>query len=376
MHKPDYNGGSILNLMASIIAARGGKREYKELSSLRAKELKDADNLVLLVIDGMGYEWLRKHGKGSFLASQVRAQLTSVFPATTSAAMTAIYTGVPAKKHGLTCWHMLFKECGMVLAALPPHTRSWQLDLEHMKPRQVVPVTSVFEKIDMPSFQIQPKEFKDSAYNKRVSAGAKILTYTKLGGMFRKIKKAMKQPGKKFVLAYWPELDLILHHAGTKSAEAQQHFKVLDKKLARFVKKVNNATLVITADHGLHDVSRNVWVHKHPVMEEAMSLPLCGEGRLAYAYVHPEKAKKFESYVKRKLKHACTIHKSKDLLSWYGPGKAHPHLQHRIGDYVLIAKPGWAIKDRVWGEGGSMSTARHAGVSKEEMHVPLIVIEK
>ena len=60
LYKADYNGGSILNLMASLENSMGGKSKYKELKNFDKKKVKEADNVVLIVLDGLGYELLMK----------------------------------------------------------------------------------------------------------------------------------------------------------------------------------------------------------------------------------------------------------------------------------------------------------------------------
>src|SRR5450759_4030075 len=67
MELPDYHGGSIVNLMRSIertLDARpcDAAAAYPELSALPAEALSGARNIVLLVIDGLGYDYLLRDG--------------------------------------------------------------------------------------------------------------------------------------------------------------------------------------------------------------------------------------------------------------------------------------------------------------------------
>ena len=61
MQTPDYRGGSIVNLMASIMAARGGSSAYPALRLLPPDEIAGVTNLILLVIDGLGSDYLARH---------------------------------------------------------------------------------------------------------------------------------------------------------------------------------------------------------------------------------------------------------------------------------------------------------------------------
>ena len=116
--RPDYAGGSLVNLIASIVAARGGRALHSPLKNLRHETLREARNLVLLVIDGLGDNYLMRRGAGGALARRRRASMTSVFPSTTASAITTSYTGCTPLEHGLTGWFTYFGEAGCETAAL------------------------------------------------------------------------------------------------------------------------------------------------------------------------------------------------------------------------------------------------------------------
>ena len=112
--RPDYAGGSLVNLVASIVAARGGNALHPALKNLRLEELREARNLILLLIDGLGDNYLTARGAGGALARARHSALTSVFPSTTASAITTSYTGRTPLEHGLTGWFTYFGEAGCV----------------------------------------------------------------------------------------------------------------------------------------------------------------------------------------------------------------------------------------------------------------------
>src|SRR5688572_31854255 len=121
--RPDYGGGGLVNLIASIVEGCGGKRRHAPLAALPAKELGEARNVVLVIIDGLGDNYLMRAGAGGELARRRRAAITSVFPSTTASAITTSYTGRTPLEHGLTGWFTYFGEAGYVAATLPFRTR-------------------------------------------------------------------------------------------------------------------------------------------------------------------------------------------------------------------------------------------------------------
>src|ERR1044071_9525218 len=100
--KPDYGGAGLVNLMASIVAGRGGPPPHKTLTLLPPEKLLSARNLVLLIIDGLGSGYLQRRGAGGELARRRRGAITSVFPPTTASAITTSYTACSPLEHGLT----------------------------------------------------------------------------------------------------------------------------------------------------------------------------------------------------------------------------------------------------------------------------------
>ena len=100
MNKPNYKNGSIVNLMASIKCAFGGKSEYEPLGGFNISA--NSKNIVLIILDGLGYDFLNKYGKNSYLSRHLLKKITSVFPAGTASAMTSFATGLAPQQHGLT----------------------------------------------------------------------------------------------------------------------------------------------------------------------------------------------------------------------------------------------------------------------------------
>ncbi|MCZ7654450.1 MAG: hypothetical protein M5R42_09520 [Rhodocyclaceae bacterium] len=122
MIRPDYAGGSIVNLMRTLGDACGARQPlpYAPLRNLKVSLLGTARNIVLLVIDGLGYDYLLRHGAGGALHRHLHSRLTSVFPSTTASAVTDIPERARAPAAcALTGWHMYFSELGCHVAVLP-----------------------------------------------------------------------------------------------------------------------------------------------------------------------------------------------------------------------------------------------------------------
>ena len=63
---PNYKEDNIVNLMSSISYSFGKKHKYNKLNDPSLEELNHFENIVLFVIDGLGYNYLKKQND-SFL---------------------------------------------------------------------------------------------------------------------------------------------------------------------------------------------------------------------------------------------------------------------------------------------------------------------
>lgn len=398
MDAPDYNGHSIVNLMVSLGGALGarpgaGAPDYPELEALSGADIAGAvsnrGTVVLVVIDGLGWEYLQGRPE-SFLARHARARLSSVFPTTTATAITTYLSGLAPQQHALTGWFTYLKELGTVAAVLPFRSRGPGQDLEGggVEPRAVFDWTAWFDRLPGPCDIVTADYIRDSAYSRITGGKAERHGYGDLDGFVElTAERALGQPApgragaaRGYVYAYWPKLDALAHAHGVASTEVAAHFDALDGALARLAARLagSDTLLLVSADHGLVDTApqRTVHVEDHPVLERALTLPLCGEPRAAYCYLRPGRAREFRDYVEGELAACCEIKPSEALLEegYFGRGTAHPRLGDRIGDYVLLMRENWVIKDRLATERPFAQVGVHGGLSTAERYVPLIVV--
>lgn len=382
MVEPDYNGGSLVNLTASIITACGGHSPYAPARALGPAALAGCANLALIVIDGLGYDYLTSHGAGGVLHSYLHDRLTSVFPSTTATAITTMMTGLAPQQHGLTGWHMYFSELDAVAAVLPQKTRGDQRPLAEFSPRAeaLFSYATLFQRIAIPSRVVSPRAIINSEFNVRHTAGAERRAYDGLADFFPAVAAAVRDaPARKFVYAYYSTFDAIAHSFGVSSRQCAQKFAALDEAFGGFLDSLagTGTTVILTADHGFIDTSpeHSLKLDNYPRLAGMLARPLCGEQRAAYCYVRPGRHADFEACVRDELSDSAVLAQSADLVAagLFGPGTPHPQLGARIGDYTLLMKDNCTIKDVLPGEKRHELIGVHGGLSAAEMYVPLIV---
>jgi hypothetical protein len=380
--QPDYTGGSIVNLMRSIADACGAPGlGYAPATRLDGAELDAATTLVLLVVDGMGLDFLERRARGGAFHSHLRGALTSVFPTTTACAIPAFLTGLAPQQHGLTGWHMYFDEINRVVAVLPLTPRGGGAFgfAPGELPRRLFSHSPLSARMQREAYVLSPARISESAFNRFHTVGATRWPYRTRDELFARLADIVSAPGRKYVYAYFPTIDTLAHDHGIDSPQVAGVFKDLDSAFARFLERIRGSETVVltTADHGFIDSppERLIELDDHPRLAAMLVHPLCGEWRVAYAYVKPDCHAAFADYVATELGHAATLFRSEELVEqgWFGNGAEHPHLRTRIGDFTLVMKDNWTIKDWLAQEKRHMQVGTHGGTSTAETFVPLIV---
>jgi hypothetical protein len=353
---PDYAGGSLANLMASILGAFGASSPYPELRRLPAAELAAARHVVLLLVDGLGYHYLARHAapRGA-LRRHLRASMTSVFPSTTATAITTVHTGLAPQQHGLVGWFTHLEEAGGAAAVLPFRRRAdgASLAAAGVDPARLFAGPPIFDRMDAETWVVSPRDIIESDYNRAHCGGARRVAYATLEEMFRCTTAAVRDSrGRAYVYAYTPEFDSL---AGTGTA------------------------VVVTADHGFIDTvpERRLDLADYPALAELLDAPLTGEPRVAFCRTGPGQAAEFARRASELLAGAARAWPSRQLLDkgWFGSGDPHPRLAARIGDVTLVMERDYVLRDWLPGERRYVQVGVHGGVSEDEMRIPLVVIE-
>ncbi len=376
--RPDYEGGSLVNLVASVVASRGGESPHETLRNFSLAA--DATNVVLFIIDGLGDNYLARHGAGSELGRRRRKALTSVFPSTTASAITTSYTGRTPLEHGLTGWFTYFGEAGCVSACLPFRSRGDMAPLaaRGMTADRVFTAPSLFGALPMKSIVVTHRDIINSEYNSVHCRGAERLAYSNAEELVAQVESAVKSSDeRKFVYTYWPMYDQTCHRFGCESVQALREFETIDAAFGALVRRLTGTDTIVvaTADHGFIDVAPEESLELPASFHSQLRFPLCGERRVVYCHVHSP-----DDFAKRAhdwLQDKADVMPSRRLVEegWFGPGEPHPRFDERIGEVAFIMRGHYTVKDWITGESRSLHIGNHGGTHEDEMMIPLILEE-
>jgi len=386
MIQPNYENGSIVNLVSSITSALGNSpATHNPLPLLDTNFISKKKNVVFIVLDGLGYKFISEQ-ESSFLSKNLVGNCTSVFPSTTATAITSFLTGMSPAQHAITGWFVYLKELGVISAILPfkPRYGGEIFSKSDIFAKDILKQYTIFENLTRKSYMLSNDYIINSDYTTFYSKGSTSVAYEKENteNFFMKLLTLVRDvPQEKFIYAYWPTFDTLAHKNGIHSPQCKDHYMNLARALENFVYSIRNtdSLVIITADHGLIDSDENslIDVNQHPKLKETLVMPLSGDPRAAYCYVKQGMADIFEIYINEHLSDVCSMFKSTELVErhFFGLDEPDPRLWDRIGDYVLIPKENYVIQDKILGESPHQHTGHHGGLSEDEMYVPVIIIE-
>lgn len=396
--RPSYGGGGLLNLIGSIAAACDAPDLiYPPLDGIDLAPWRAARNLVLILADGVGGDFIERTSQGGILHRQRLATLTSVCPTTTACAIPTLMTGLPPAAHGLTGWHVYLEEIDAVTAVLPLSARGFHLASggSPIDPDALFSYPKLYQRLPRPSHVVTPVRIAGSAFSRTHAAGATVHPYhpvehpwldklpfcRRRRDFFGTLRRLCHEPGEpRFIYGYWPDFDHIAHGAGVDSPQAVAKFRDFEVRLEEFITDIRgtDTVVMVTADHGFIDspAARQIHVADHVAFGALLARPICGERRFAYCYVKPGTAAEFEDYVSTVFAGRAEAWSREQLLdeAWLGPGPVNRQLHSRIGDYVLAMKEDWTLVDHVPDEKPIPMIGVHGGLSRQEMLVPLCVM--
>ena len=385
-NKPNYKNNNIVNLMSSISNNFNKVHDYNELTNLKSKDLKKYKNIILIVIDGLGYNFLEKH-KMSFLHKNLKSKLSSTFPSTTACANTVYNVGYPPQQSALTGWDMNLKEIGSVITILPfvPYFGGSVLTNSNLDVSDFLDIKSFHKGFNCNCYSLLDKFIANSSFSNYTLSNTKVVPTDNYNDVFKKIEYLINtgNNNRQYIHAYFYELDDLSHRFGVKSDKVKEIFNIFDNKIKelRFKLKNTNTKIIVVADHGLIDTTRksSLFLSDFTDLKACLTTSLSGEPRIRHCFVRPDKVKEFKHIIKTKLDQYCWCFKGTYLIknNFFGLGVSHKKLYDRVGDYVLIFKENYVLYDDLPNSNPKKKLIKgmHGGVSVEEMFVPLITID-
>ena len=358
--KNDYRQ-CITSIGCSVQRYFGLQPSHESLSDLDAiLEREQPENVIVLLYDGMGSRILDRHlSPDSFLQRNRLRELTTVFPATTTAATTSIICGLHPVEHGFLGWNCYVPPLDKIITLFRFREMGHQeicqpyIDLlDEFQPKRII--DQINEAGRYQAYGVSP--FME-------------VTYETYDEMLDKIVELTNKPGRKYIYAYDTQPDSSMHHFGPDSMEVAALIEERNRKSEILASRLENSVLIITADHG-HMAIENYILEDYPQLLELLERPVSIEPRAASFKVKEGRKAEFEQMFREIFGEDFSLYDAEEVIrsGLFGPGKEHPWFRQQIGDYLAISYGNKAIVPTI----NEAIASQHAGYSDDEIYIPLI----
>lgn len=372
-----------VDLVRALFRRVGGPDVPKGAASERLlARIQDAEHYVVLLIDGLGARLLERFRPTGFLRSHQTAHLNAVFPSTTAAALTSLATGEYPARHGVMGWWQYLDEYDITATVLPFVERFGGRDLREVGvlPSEVFTFPSRLPGVKREVVAVVPASIVGTPYTEYTLASARGIGYEELSEAFEAVGRCVLDArAPSYVSAYIPHLDELAHEEGLESTTFAATLRALDDQVAELAGALQGrARLIVTGDHG-HVTLRRERVLFLDEGDELLGLLRCpptGEATVPYFHVRPGRLEAFREGFEARFGtgFALLTREEAEAMSLFGPGSLSDVARRRLGDLVGIAPRPTALVLRPKSGEVHVHRSVHAGLSGEEMRVPLIVV--
>ncbi|WP_420631083.1 alkaline phosphatase family protein [Candidatus Leptofilum sp.] len=391
---PNYADGSIANVPATVAKLLGvNLAGLSELPEAMWKPMGDVKRVVLLTLDGFGWNLFQaRHSLVTAVSHKatITNQLTSIFPSTTVAALSSLWTGSAPAQHGLAGLRLFFPEfavsAGMLDFSPLFYKAKDALVDAGLDPETFLQHPGVGEQLGnagIPTYAFKGKEIVNSVLSKIHGRGVtESFGVVSFADMLVQMRELLhKRAGEPlFINAYWPSIDTISHYHTWQSAAVSAEVRtIFDQLKVEFLDALTetarqDTALFIVADHGqeLTPLSHQIFLSDHPQLEQMLFMRPTGEPRVLYLYTKHGCHETTIEYINTKLGHAMTAVSSQVALQagLLGPEPFAANVADRLGDVMAIMRGEYSLFTEAEREWAHKMIGRHGGLNHAEMQVP------
>ncbi len=378
--RPRFDVPNIVDLSQAVFDWAGVPNlDIGENSKRIGATFADTGQLVFVVVDGLGMNFIDKLEPSSFLRQHLRMELQTVFPSTTSTAVTSLATGAWPNKHSIVGWDMYLEEIDAVATIIRFERRhdGESLDRLGLREDQAYPATSLVAAMPGELVSIVPEGIANTPYSDYwVGHKATYVTYEKFsGGIDAAISSARASRERRITYLYTVDVDYAAHEYGTNAPQTMGSLRRLNTEVERLAKGLpSTARIVLTADHGHLDGQAHEILPTDSLIEHLLHEPW-GDAREMHFAIRPGSEEAVETDFRQKYGDVAFLLTVDEVeaLELLGPGRIEDAARRRLGTHLAISRGADVFLYR--SKSDSMKfIGYHSGLTPDEMLVPLIVV--
>lgn len=373
---PDYNGWSLLNLMSTIIHKYNGHTDYSTLKAMPNEYIKN-NKTIFILIDAFWYSsvpFVKELIEPIFNINRI----TTVFPTSTTSAITTINTWEPPWVHGLISWTQNMKSLGLVWIPLIHATRYYNpisFTDSDFSETYWSEMNTIYEKLKVDSSVITKSAYRNSIYTKTTSKWVKnIASYNSAIDIPQLLENELRTSSE-YIYLYFDDYDIASHEYWYDDDRAIQVLRDILSLIINFIKKESLPfNLFITGDHGQINSGTRINLSDFPLLNSFLVIPPTGDARHMNFFVKNGRNKDFLLYFQEKFSDYFDIFSYEDVLSlWlYGIKTDSDWFRDVFWDYLAIAKDNYTIWNYLFNEKITTQRGEHWWLSEHELFIPLL----
>lgn len=373
---PDYKNCSV-NFLSSIAKKFKVDTGHPTLPVIDKILKTPTKNIVVILLDGMSEDIINHNlPENSFLRRNQVAQITSVFPTTTTAGTMSFKTGLTPIQHGWLSLFLYFKEVGEAVN-LYLNTNAYSkktISKSHIA-ETLLDFSNLFELIEEKT-NGQVKAYGVSIPEARDLFG-KIsqITYESFSEMCELLKTLCSIEGKKVIYAYHNHPDDTMHKFGPHSEEASKVLLEIDAELENLALSCKDTTFLISADHGQTYIDKVYDLSTYPELNSTFLMPPTGGPRAFNVFIKRRCDATFKKFMKKHFSDEFVVFSRKQVLDMelFGTGTPHPKVDDFLGDYWIVSTGHANLAySTLYRLPIKQPLGAHGGLTKEEIFLPLI----
>lgn len=393
---PNYDSNTIANIPATAAALLGVP--FNGLPSLREDLWRplagDVDRVVVLLLDALGWNIIQRERDqlAGLAQATVDDKITSVYPSTTTNALSCIWTGTAPAQHGLVNIRMLLPELGTIgqlIHFTPAFGRlNDSLIDAGLDPSNFLATDGVGTKLTregVKAFAYKNQNIVESALSQMHGRGLTDSRGAKsVADMLVQVRQQLEasRDEKLYIHMYWETIDQLSHIYGHRhdviSAETHsllwQLKTILMDELSAEAKR--GTVVILMADHGHADVpiSDAILVGQHPELQKMLLMRLAGSGRMPMLYAKQGRVQDVINYINSHFPDKAYAMRSADALEMglFGPPPFAPNSAERLADIIVLMRGNATWIEPHEEEKAGLVISRHSSLTADEMEVPFI----
>jgi hypothetical protein len=364
---PPFGGPCLTGVVPGLLGHLYGSAPLPEWMPA---PLEEAGQVVLLVLDGLGWRQLESRtGLAPTLASGMAAgmgrAITSVAPSTTACALTSLVTGRPPAEHGVVGYRVAYDD--EILNVL-----QWTVggvDARMRVPARTFQPCPLFVGSPGPVPVVTRYDYGSTGFSAAHLGNADLHGWHTSAGLITGVR-SLTAAGAPFVYAYYEGIDKVAHARGL-GEYYDDELRYVDRLVGDVLGILPpGAVLVVTADHGQVDVGAAVEVLGGDVMDGVTLIS--GEGRFRWLHARPGAVDAIADAARCAFGDVAWVWTKDELVEGgFLGGVPSAAVSSRLGDVVLAPFTPTAFLDPA-DTGELRLLARHGSLTPDEMLIPLL----